>query len=214
MESEVKGLLGRIQAEFSQSKDRLEQLRHERVDEYRGRQDRLTLFEQSCEKLKGVWAPRLEALKEAFGERVKVTPRLATGRRQATFSFTSDLARIMLTFSATTDTDVRSLILEYSLEILPVLMTFPDHARLEQPLEKIDPEAIGGWIDDRIVEVVRTYLSLHENEFYLKSHMTEDPIAQVRFPTFAAAATLERGGKTLYFMANETRDEYLAREAG
>jgi hypothetical protein len=214
MESDLKGLLGRIDAEFSRSQTNLERLRKERLEEHRGRQTRLALFEQACEKLKDVWGPRLEALNQAFGERVQATPQMATGRRQATFRFTSDLARITLTFSATTDLDVRSLILEYSLEILPVLMSYPDHARLEQPLEKIDPAAIGTWIDDRIVDVVRTYLSLHENEFYLKAHMTEDPIAQVRFPTFAAAATLERNGKTLYFMANETRDEYLSREAG
>lgn len=212
MENDVQGLLARIDAEFARAKSKVEKTRREKVEEHQGRQARLELFNQACERLKGVWRPRLEALSKAFGERVKVEPLADTGRRQATFAFVSNLARITLTFTATTDHDVRNLVLEYNLQILPVLMTYPDRARLDQPLDRIEEKAIGDWIDERIVEFVKTYLSVHENEFYLKAHMVEDPVAHVRFPEFAAASTLERGGKTLYFIANETREEFEAKE--
>jgi YHS domain-containing protein len=212
MESDVQNLLSRIDEEFARSKKKIEQLRKEKVEEHQGRQSRLQLFEKACERLKGVWGPRLQALSKAFGERVKVEPHADTGRRQANFAFVSNLARINLTFTATTDAEVRNLVLEYNLQILPVLMTYPDRARLEQPLDRIDEKAIGEWIDERIVEFVKTYLSVHDNEFYLKAHMVEDPVAHVRFPEFAAASTLERGGKTLYFIANETREEFEAKE--
>jgi len=212
MESDVQALLGRIDAEFARSKAGVEKLREEKLEEFQGRQNRMKLFEQACESLKGVWTPRLEALKKAFGEQVKLSPHADAGRREATFSFTSNLARITVTFTATTDLDVRRLVLEYSLSILPVLMSFPDKARLEQPFEQIDSKAIGTWIDDRLIEFVKIYLQVHENEFYLKAHMVEDPIAHVRFPEFAAASTLERGGKTLYFIANQTREEFEAKE--
>jgi len=43
--------------------------------------------------------------------------------------------------------------------------------------------------------------------------MVEDPVAHVRFPDFAAATTLERGGKTLYFIDNRTREEFEATES-
>src|SRR5262245_23279967 len=194
MESDVQSLRGRIDAEFARSKSKLEETRDRKVEEYKGRQDRLAQFEQACETLKGVWAPRLGALQQAFGERVKVSPHMEAGRRQASFSFTSNLARISLSFTATTDLDVRNLVLEYSLDILPVLMSYPDKARLEQPFDRIDEKSIGTWIDDRIVDFVKTYLAVHENEFYLQAHMVEDPVAHVRFPEFAAASTLERGG--------------------
>jgi len=212
METNLQALLGRIDAEFARSKGKVEKLREQKLEEYQGRQDRLSLFEKACEMLKGVWGPRLDALQKSFGEKVKVSPHADTGRRQATFSFNSNLARITLAFTATTDLDVRKLVLEYSLEILPVLMSYPDEARLEQPFDQIDAGAIGGWIDDRIVEFVKIYLSVHENEFYLKAHMVEDPVAHVRFPEFAAATTLERGGKTLYFIANATREQFEAKE--
>ncbi len=212
METDVQALLGRIDAEFARSKSKVEKLREQKLEEYQGRQERMALFERACDTLKGVWGPRLEALKKAFGERVQVSPHADAGRRQATFSFTSSLAKITLTFTATTDLDVRKLVLEYSLEILPMLMSYPDKARIEQPFDRIEADAIGSWIDDRIVDFVKTYLSVHDNEFYLKAHMVEDPVAHVRFPEFAAATTLERGGKTLYFIANRTREEFEAAE--
>ncbi len=212
METELEALLSRIDSEFSQSKAKVEKFRQQSLEDYQGRQTRLSLFDKACESLKAVWGPRLEALKQAFGEKVRVAPSADTGRRQATFAFTSNLARISLSFTATTDMDVKNLVLEYSLEIMPVLMSYADRARLEQPLDHIDEKAVGAWMDDRIVEFVRTYLSIHENEFYLKARMVEDPIAHVRFPEFAAVTTLERGGKTIYFIANETREEYEAKE--
>lgn len=212
METDVQNLLTRIDAEFTRSKENVEKMRRQKVEEHQGRESRVALFQKACESLKGVWGPRLEALKKAFGEKVRVSPKADTGRREATFSFTSSLAKITLTFTATSDYDVRNLVLEYSLEIVPVLMSYPDKARMEQPLDKLDPKAVGSWIDERIVEFVRTYLSVHENEFYLQAHMVEDPVAHVRFPEFAAASTLERGGKTLYFIANETRQEFEAKE--
>ncbi len=211
METKAETLLERLEQEFERSRNKLEELRRQKVDDYQGRRDRLALFDTACESLRSVWIPRLETLKKAFGERVNITPHATTGRREAGFSFTSNLARITMRFTATTDYDVRNLVLEYTLEILPVLMTFPDQARIEQPFEKIDPEIIGKWIDDRMVDFVRTYLSLHENEHYLKAHMVEDPVAHVRFPKYAAATTLERGGKTYYFIANDTREEFEAK---
>ena len=69
------------------------------------------------------------------------------------------------------------------------------------------------WIDDRLVQFVQTYLSLHENQYYLKEHMVEDPVAHVRFPKFAAGATLESGGKTHYFIGEETRRAFQEQQA-
>src|SRR4030095_7590336 len=133
MESDVQGLLSRINEEFTRSKEKMEKMRQEKVEEHQGRQSRMELFEKDCEHLKGVWGPRLDARRKAFGERVQVEPHFDSGRRQATFAFVSNLARITLTFTATTDLEVRKLVLEYQLAIVPVLMSYPDHARLEQP---------------------------------------------------------------------------------
>jgi YHS domain-containing protein len=137
-----------------------------------------------------------------------VTPQLTASSRAATLEFQSELARISLRFSASTDTDVRKLVLDYELEILPILMKFDHHQQAEWPLEALDKEAIATWVDDRIVDFVKTYLSLHENEYYLKDHMVEDPVARIKFPKLAAASHVEWEGKTYYFIGEETRREF------
>ena len=204
------GLAGRINAEFELSRDRLRSLRRQPAEGIRARQARLSLYENACERLGPLWGPRLDHLKQRLGERLQISVALHSGRRQADIVFTSSLARIRISFTAMTDADVTSLILESALSILPSLLSYPARERLSLPLERIDERAVGDWLDDRIVEFVRIYLSLYENDCRLGVPLVEDPVTRVRFPAFAAAATLERHGKIFYFMSNETREEYEA----
>lgn len=206
--SEVDALLSRIDAEFQAIEARVKSLQAEQVKEYEGRKQRLEQLDKVFQQLREVWKPRLEALAAKFGDKVQVTPHVTPSTRDATFKFTSNLARIELRFSATTDHDVRNVILNYDLAILPVLMKFESHSEISLPIDQVDPKKIADWIDDRIVAFVKTYLSLHENSLYLKDVMVEDPIANVSFPKFAAATKVEHGGKTYYFIGEETRKEF------
>jgi len=43
--------------------------------------------------------------------------------------------------------------------------------------------------------------------------MVEDPVVQVRFPKYAAAATLRQNGQTYYFISEETRREFEKQQA-
>ena len=205
---DISSLLSRIDQEFSASDEKLKTLKKEQAESYRGRQEGLEQFAKDCEKLKQVWGPRLQALAKKFGENAKVTPRVEPSLREALFEFRSNLASIRLRFTASTDSEVRNLVLDYDLHIIPILMKFEPHARVEYPLGSADPNAIAKWIDDRIVDFVRTYLSLHENEYYLKSQLVTDPIAGIEFPKSAAGATIEREGKKYYFISEETRAEF------
>jgi YHS domain-containing protein len=206
--ADISKLLARIDSEFAAGEQKVKAFQAEQTQAYEDRQNRLKTFEEVCEKLRDIIRPRLEALSQRFGERVKVTPEVGAERRQATFKFDSNLAHIDLRFRASTDQDVRKLVLDYELQILPILMKFEPHKQAEFPLDGVDPAAVGQWFDDRIVEFVRTYLSLHQNEYYLKNHMVVDPVAQVRFPRFAAAAVLDWQGKKYYFISEKTRSEF------
>jgi YHS domain-containing protein len=206
--SDIESLNQRIDAEFASHESRLESFREEQLREYEGRHERLERLEAIFRELRGVWAPRLEALAAKFGDKVKVTPRVTPSSRQGIFEFQSQLAKIELRFGATTDADVRHVILTYDLDILPILMRFESHSEIEFAIDSIDLAAAGKWMDDRILGFVKTYLSLHENELYLKGLMVDDPIAGVRFPKFAAACSLNHGGTTYYFIGEETRGEF------
>jgi len=210
MPDDVATLINRIDAEFSALDAKIKHAQGEKQQAHRDRHARLATFEKELETLPDVWKPRLDALVKRFGDRAKVAPRVDSSSRAVTMDFQSELARIKLRLSAATDQEVRNLILNYNLDILPTLMQFESHAQAAWPLEAIDRTAIGQWVDDRIVSFVKTYLSLHENEYYLKEHMVLDPVAGVRFPKFAAAATSEWDGKTYYFIGDETRREFEA----
>jgi YHS domain-containing protein len=210
--SDVSVLLERIDAEFSALEGKIKRAQDERLQEHQDRQSRLTKFKQELDSLSEVWRPRLEALIERFGEYVKVAPRLESTSRAATLDFEAELARIHLRLSATTDQDVRNLVLTYDLEILPAVMQFDAYQQAQWPIDAIDRQAITDWVDDRIVSFVKTYLSLHENEAFMKEHMVEDPVARVRFPSYAAAATVDVAGQTYYFIGDETRRAFEAKQ--
>jgi YHS domain-containing protein len=201
-------LAERIDAEFTALQEKQKKAQLENLQEYRDRQKRLQQFGQVLDSLADVWKPRLEVLQKKFGERVQVTPRMQPSTREALFEFQSNLAKIRLRFSATTDRDVKNVILNYDLDILPVLMQFDAHSEFAFPIDAPNREAIGSWVDDRIISFVHTYLSLHQNDYYLKDEMVEDPVAKVRFPKFAAGAKLEWQGQTYYFVGEDTKREF------
>lgn len=211
---ELNQLLGRIDAAFKASEDKLQAFQARSVEQHHGRQERLEKFDQMLVQLQGVWKPRLEALAQRFGEKVKVHPTVKPDRRSALFEVQSELARIELRFSVFTDADVRNIVFDYDLDILPILMKFDSHSRIEFPLDAVDQTQLAQWIDDRIVSFVNTYLSLHENAYYLKGHLVEDPVAKVQFPKYAAAAKVERNGKTFYFISTETSQQFLREASG
>jgi hypothetical protein len=205
---DINALASRIDAEFSAVEEKTKKFQGEQVEKYKQRHNRLEQLEKVFDQLLDIAKPRLELLVKKFGDQVQAKPQIMPSRREVTFDFQSHLARVSLGFSAFTDQDIQKVILSYNLSIIPVLMRFNPHAEIEFPLNAVDKEAAAKWIDDRIVEFVKTYFSLGANDIYLKDHMVEDPIAHVRFPKAAAAATLEWKGQKMYFIGEETRKEF------
>lgn len=206
--ADINNLASRIDAEFAAVEDKVKKFQTEQVEALQQRQQRLEQLDKVFHELSEIWRPRLELLVEKFGGHVKATPRIVPSAREITLDFQSRLARVRLKFSAFTDRDVQKLIVAYDLEIIPVLMHFKPHADVEFPLNAVDKNAVAKFLDDQIVEFVRAYFSLGENELYLKDHMVEDPIAKVSFPKMAAATSLEYGGQKYYFLGEETRREF------
>lgn len=203
-------LLTRIDAEFNAFETRVKEFQERKVSEFEGRKTRLEQYTKLLEELRHVWVPRLETLATRFGDRVQVKPKVTSTRREGTFTFLSPLAQITLTFSAFPDQEVRNVVFAYDLKILPILMKFTPHGEISFPIDAIDTAALAQWVDDRIVEFVRTYFEIHQNQYYLKDQMVEDPVAKISFPRYAAGATLDVDGKTLYFLSEETKREFSA----
>jgi YHS domain-containing protein len=210
---DINSLASRIDAEFSAVEEKVKHFQAEHVEKHKQRQTRVEQLGKVFDELGSIWKPRLELLMKKFGDRVKTTPRIVPSTREVTFDFQSRVARVSLKFSAFTDRDIKKVILGYDLSIIPVFMQFNPHAEVEFPLNAVDKEAVAKWIDDRIVEFIRTYFAMGENDIYLKDYMVEDPVAHVRFPKIAAATTLEWQGQKFYFIGDETRQEFAKQNA-
>ncbi len=206
--SDVSDLLSRIDSEFASMDKAIKDFQQENVRAHQAREQRMEQFQLVCDQLKGVWKPRLEALAQKFGDRVQVKPSITPSQKSARFAFKSPLAEIVLTFSVSTDFDVKTVYLDYDLHLLPILMKYEPHQRMEFPLDKPDPAALGKWIDDRIVDFVKAYLALHQNQYYLKGKTVTDPVSGTQFPKYAAAESLQHEGQTYYFIGAETRREF------
>jgi hypothetical protein len=207
--TQTSSLASRIDAEFSAVEARAKMFQTEQLEKHKAREKRLEQLGRTFDELQEIWRPRLDLLTKKFGDRVKATPRIVPATREVTFDVKSPLARVSLKFSAFTDRDVEKLILGYNLEVIPVLMKFKSHDEVEFPLDAVNKEVAAKWIEDRIVDFVQTYFALGDNDFYLKDQMVEDPVALVRFPKLAAAATLDWRGNKFYFMSEETRREFV-----
>ncbi|MBI2808892.1 MAG: hypothetical protein HYX68_28250 [Planctomycetes bacterium] len=224
--NDLNDLLARIETEASLQQERQHRLQQERLLAFERRKCRFQdLYLPAMNRLKAIWFPRLELLKDKFqalaqrfGETVtseavsSPSPEEQhTGAMQ--LACDSPLARIRLTFSFFHDVDIRNLVVDYKLDIIPVFLRFDGESRLELALETFDDETLVEWLDNLIVNFFRTYLAMHENSTYLADQIVEDPIAKVRFPKYAAETVSQKNGNTFYFISPETKREFERRSA-
>lgn len=201
-------LAERIKAEFESRAQRLKAAEQDKTKGAEDREKRLAQFGKACEDLKSVWGPRLQEFAKQFGETIKVSPTITPALREAKFHFLSDLANVTLTLTVAPSPDATKLVLDYDLLIIPVYFDYERHARLEVPLDAIDRDAVGKWIDDQFVSCVKAYLSIQDNQFYLKRVMVQDPITKAQFLPQDARAKLEHAGKTYYFSSEESLQKF------
>src|SRR5262245_14969153 len=211
--SEVDSLLKRMDAEFEAAAKRKKEVLESSVKAATDRDALLAQFQQHCDRLRDLWKPRREAFVKRFGEKVKVTPALPPTQREAAMVFTTGVASVTLKLTASAATESGNLVLDYDLAIVPVLMDYERHARLETPIGKVDAAKVGAWIDDRLIAFLKTYQAMFETEAYLKNATVEDPVSKVRFPRPAAAASLVVEGRTYYFASAETKAQFEAKTA-
>jgi hypothetical protein len=167
--SDVTNLRQQLDAELAGAKSRAQQTRREWERFGRDMEERQEKFDALLERLRPIWVPRLELLRDRFTKVAKVEqPEVKRYARSVTFTFTSKY-RVELKFSASPDKDVRNLVLEYDLLVIPILVKYDRHVELEMPIDRVDEEAVARWLDDRIVSFVKTYVALEGDDFFEKN---------------------------------------------
>jgi YHS domain-containing protein len=128
------------------------------------------------------------------------------------------VAKVTLCFDVFPDQHVNHIRLECTQEIIPVVVRYDKQSVLEFPLGGVQDDAVVQWFDDRIVAFVKVYIALVRQDAalqeQLKDELVEDPVARIRFPKYLASSTLERDGRTYYFVDEDTRREFEKQPAG
>jgi hypothetical protein len=173
--------------------------------------DRFQLFLSIAERIVAIGREKLECLRTRLNCEV-IPAQVQHDRfysRSVTFDLKSELAGVLkLSFRLSNDADVRRILLDYDLEIVPVFFEYEPHRRLELPLAEFEEATVAKWLDDRIVEFARAYLDLMSTKQYQERVLVTDTVAGISFPKYFAAATLEHEGSTYYFISQETRREF------
>lgn len=99
-----------------------------------------------------------------------------------------------------------------TLDILPTLMEYKRNDETTLPLEGSD-EAVGRWVEEKILEFVDTYLRLETHPLYQKDYTVVDLVCGMPISATTASCRIERHGHTLYFCSEHCKDAYLKEKA-
>jgi YHS domain-containing protein len=178
----------------------------------REREPRLQRYEAVAQHLIELVKPRLDAFIERFKAVVKAEPKVREHTRAINLTFSATVAKVTLLFEAFPDRDVSHIRLECTQEIIPVVVRYDKQSVLEFSLDGVKDDVVVQWFDERIIAFVKAYMAVVRQDVALKEHLkdqlVEDPVTKIRFPKYLASSTLEREGRTYYFVDEETRREF------
>ena len=211
-------LINRIDQEVAAEVARQKAARAELMLANHERGLRLQRYETEAKRLIELLKPRLDAFIERFQAVVRAEPQVREHTRAVNLNFAATVAKVTLRFEVFPDQDVNHIRLECTQEITPVVVRYDKQSVLEFPLGGVQDDAVVQWFDDRIVAFVKVYVALVRQDAalreQLKDEFVEDPVARIRFPRYLASSTLERDGRTYYFVDEETRREFEKQPAG
>ena len=216
--TDINTLFNRIDREIAAEAERQKSDWAKLMQANRERGLRLQRYETEAQHIIELLKPRLDAFLSRFKAVVKAEPIVREHTRAINLTFAATVAKVTLRFEVFPDQDVNHIRLECTQEIIPVVVRYDKQSVLEFPLDGVQDDALVKWFDDRIIAFVKAYIALVRQDAalreQLKDEFVEDPVARVRFPKYLASSTLERDGRTYYFVDEETRREFEKQPAG
>ncbi len=215
--SHINALISRIDQEVAAEVGRQKAAWAEWVQWSRGYELRLQHYETEAQHIIELLKPRLAAFIDRFKAVVQAEPTVREHTRALNLTFAATVAKVTLRFEVFPDRDASHVRLECTQEIIPVVVRYDKQSVLEFPLGGVQDDAVVQWFDDRIIAFVQAYVAVVRQDAalreQLKEEFVEDPAAGIRFPKYLASSTLERDGRTYYFVDEETRREFEIRHA-
>jgi len=76
------------------------------------------------------------------------------------------------------------------------------------PLEG-DEEALAGWVEDRILDFLDTYLRLETHPLYQKVNTVIDIVCGMHITSTSATCSVEQHGRTFYFCSEHCKEAFI-----
>ncbi len=160
--------------------------------------------------IKDIIQPRMEKVAEHFPN--AVFPVSDPPRRHSCVCLFQHTARFpasaTLEVGVSRDGQCQTLMVLYSLDILPVFFQFEGKDQLTFPLEQVEEERVAEWVDQKILEFVETYLRLEAIDQYQQENLVTDPVCGMRINKTYAAAQMKYQGQTYYFCLEECKNKF------
>ena len=217
--AEMTDLERKIKEKLSLSEER-EGLRREHLQqqmaEAEARHQRFTALADRL--MQEVIRPRMEKLKTLFDNARMSEARCSRHTCCCQFEHTVRFpATAFLEIGVTRDGEIKALILQSQLEILPVFFPVEGKDELTILLGEVDENKAATWVEAKILNFVDTYLRLETTDQYQQENLVTDPVCGMRVNKVFSPTRLEHGGQTYYFCLPECRarfaenpDRYLA----
>jgi YHS domain-containing protein len=153
--------------------------------------------------------PRMEKLKALFDNARMSETRSSRHNSCCQFEHTPRFpASALLEIGVTRDGEIKTLILQSELQILPVFFTVETRDELSTPMNEVDETKAADWVDARILHFVDTYLRIETCNHYQQENIVTDPVCGMRVNKAFAPAQMTYHGKTYYFCIAECRGRF------
>lgn len=206
----VSRLAGRILNRFEQHEHDLadkQQLLDSKMKELLEQRERLSAIARH--KIETVILPSMEELVQHFdNSKVEVLHTDADYNCICEFTHTPRFPATVRLGIALLPGNNDSLTARYDLSIHPVLMEYNRNTEETFPLD-CDEELLAGWVEDRILEFIDTYLRLETHPFYQKDNTVLDIVCGMRIPSISATSTAERDGRIFYFCSEHCKEAFI-----
>jgi YHS domain-containing protein len=152
--------------------------------------------------------PRLEALAKLFQSARTTTDEQAC-RLWCWFAISDRFpVTAKVEFAVEHDESVQRVFVRYEACLMPVFVRFQPHDKLTIPLDQIDSQKIAGWVEERILEFLETYLQHDRGQDDLEEDILTDPVCGMRLGRSDVRAQADYRGHLYFFCSTDCRERF------
>jgi YHS domain-containing protein len=203
LEQTIKEKLARSDERRQLGQDHLQQ----RMAETEARHRRYTALADRL--MQEVIRPRMERL-ASFFDNAKM-PEARNSRHNCCCHFEPTPrfpATASLEMGVTRDGEIRTVVLQYEVDIVPVFFALERQDHLRMFLDEVDEAKASAWVEGKLLSFVDTYLRLETSGHYQEKNVVADPVCGMAINKAFAPAQMEYRGHTYYFCVPECRARF------